>query len=335
MVPSSRIRLVNAAPVQPGQADGSLLDDRLAAHSGQLRPGARGRPRPQAGEAAGRAGGAARRPRLGQRPLPPVRAGRHARQRRRVGRPSGVTYFPYLETEPGRGQRPSRPRWAHTPRSSSPTTSRASSCRAWWLPPARGSTCASKPSTAMACCRSAHSTAPFPLPLRSAARGSRCSATHLAERPEPEPLAAALEAPAWAIPRDISSRWPDVFSWLATAEDPWEPCRLITGAAHGRSAAGQPAATRATRRVPRPGSDVVRHRSQRSGSRRREPPVAIPALGTPRRTRRVRSPDGPRGLVGSSAGQARPAPARAGGVCRRPPTRSSTSSSPGASSATT
>jgi deoxyribodipyrimidine photo-lyase len=25
--------------------------------------------------------------------------------------------------------------------------------------------------------------------------------------------------PAWAVPRDISSRWPDVFSWLAAGND--------------------------------------------------------------------------------------------------------------------
>jgi deoxyribodipyrimidine photo-lyase len=43
----------------------------------------------------------------------------------------------------------------------------------------------------------------------------RVIGTHLAERPEPEPLATTLDAPAWPVPRDISSRWPDVFSWLA------------------------------------------------------------------------------------------------------------------------
>jgi deoxyribodipyrimidine photo-lyase len=39
-------------------------------------------------------------------------------------------------------------------------------------------------------------------------------ATHLAARPEANPLARPLPAAAWAVPDEISRRWPDVFTWL-------------------------------------------------------------------------------------------------------------------------
>jgi deoxyribodipyrimidine photo-lyase len=39
-------------------------------------------------------------------------------------------------------------------------------------------------------------------------------AIHLAARPESNPLARPLSAPAWAVPDRIARRWPDVFTWL-------------------------------------------------------------------------------------------------------------------------
>ena len=37
---------------------------------------------------------------------------------------------------------------------------------------------------------------------------------HLKERPQSDPLAEPLTAPAWPLPLDIVARWPDVFTWL-------------------------------------------------------------------------------------------------------------------------
>ena len=39
-------------------------------------------------------------------------------------------------------------------------------------------------------------------------------ATHLAERPRPDPFTEPLAAPAWSVPNEVRTRWPDVFSWL-------------------------------------------------------------------------------------------------------------------------
>ena len=39
--------------------------------------------------------------------------------------------------------------------------------------------------------------------------------THLAARPEANPLARPLPARAWAVPDDISTRWPDLFTWMS------------------------------------------------------------------------------------------------------------------------
>jgi len=37
---------------------------------------------------------------------------------------------------------------------------------------------------------------------------------HLKERPQADPLAEPFTAPAWALPADIAARWPDAFTWL-------------------------------------------------------------------------------------------------------------------------
>ncbi len=99
---------------------------------------------------------------------------------------------------------------------------------------------------------------------------------------------------------------------------------------------GASAARRALARFVAGRLDALRRGAQPPGPRRHQRPVAVPPLRPPGRQEVFAAVAAARGVdpsTGSRTG--RPAAGPAGGGCDRPPRRSSTSSSPGASSAST
>ena len=136
----------------------------------------------------------------------------------------GVTYFPYVEPQPGDGQGLLEALAADAavvvtddfpcfflPRMVA--SAAAPRCR-----------CGSRRSTATACCRCAPPTARSRPPSRSAASCSRRWPTHIGDVPDPTPFArAAARRPRRRCPTACSTRWPDVFTWLERGGTRGEP----------------------------------------------------------------------------------------------------------------
>ena len=217
MVPSSRTRLVNAAPVHPDRPMvlyWMIASRRTRANYGleQAVAHARSLGKPLVVLEALRVDYRWASDRFHQFVLDGMRDNGDAL----AGRP-GVTYIPYLETGPGRGKGLLDRLTAHA------AIVVTDDFPCFFLP--RMVTAAGARLDVRLEAVDSNGLLPirafdhaFPTAVAFRRAWQQVIGMHLAERPDPEPLATALEAPAWTVPRDISSHWPDVFSWLAAGK---------------------------------------------------------------------------------------------------------------------
>ena len=343
LVPRDRVKLLNARPARP---DGELvlywmIATRRTGWSFALERGGGARRALRA--SAGGARGAALRLPLGERPPAPLRARRHGRRTRGASPGAGVLYHPYVEPAPGRGQgaargaRRARLRWW------SPTSSRRSSCRGWSAAAARRSPVRLRagrrqraaaarrgraglphaPTPSAASCSSASAAAPRPFPRRPI-RWRGCALPGVAARPGEiaVPLARGARRSCSPARRASSPRCRSITRWPRAD-------------ARGRVGRGGAGARRVPRAPPRP----LRGRAQRTPMPTpTQRALAVPALrphlgarGASAELMRAARLDPAERLARQRHRQARGLV----GASSPLPRRSSTSWSPGASSATT
>ena len=279
MAPDLRVRAANDAPLASGGR--YVLYWMIAARRARLELRARSRARARAGArpAAARARGAARRLSVG------VGAALHQfvldgmRDNARAFDQPGVRYCPTSSRRPAPATACSR-RWPPTPPWSSPTTSRASSCRAWSPRAAARLPRAARGGGRQRPAADARRRPRLPDgATRSAATCRRRSARTSRERPRPIRSRAAVPARGRPCRPASPTRWPDAFTWLRARRRGWRACRSTTRVAPAGLA-------RRRRRRRGPGSrHFVPTRLARYVDGRNDPahdvgerPVAVPAL---------------------------------------------------------
>ena len=227
------------------------------------------------------------------------RAGRHARQPRRVRRPAG-RHLPALCRTGGRsGPRPARRaggarrggRHRRLPQFLSPGMVEAAGHQL---------DCGSRRWTATACCRCVPSATVYPTAHAFRRVLQKVLPAHLKERPQSDPLAEPLTAPMWPIPPDIALTMAGRVHLArqrrrdrSAADRSCRPPHRIRGRRSRRRASG--CAHSSITSSPTTARNVTCPIATPPAGSRLSP------LGPPRRARGVRAADEPRRVAGRSA----------------------------------